>query len=363
MTMYGDTSATRGPVGPASAPSPADREPWQVDAAEFPAGGAPRDQLRHCLRYAILAPSGHNTQPWRFVLRDRSVDLRADRSRALPVVDPDDRALAISCGAALGNLRLALARFGLEHAVVPAPDPRDPDLLARVHLTGGVRPPDEDALALFEAIPNRRTTRRPFEERMPAARDLMACAAAALAEGACLHLVTAPVERDRVADLVAEGDRAQMHDPAFRAELARWMKSRRDRDHDGLSGAAFGMPDLLTPVGALAVRSVDMGDSVAEKDRALAASGPVLALLTTPDDTVADWLAAGQALSRVLLTLTARDLTAAFLNEPVEVAALRDRLRLTLGVGGVPQLLLRVGYGPALSPAARRPLSEVLTEA
>lgn len=337
-------------------------DPWQVDAGRFPADGAPREQLRHALRYAILAPSGHNAQPWRFILRDRSVDLRADRDRALPVVDPDGREMVMSCGAALGHLRVALDRFGLEHAVVTQPDPHDPDLLARVHLTGGQMQPDGETLALFEAIPQRRTTRRPFADRMPAPRDLMACAAAAMAEGACLHLVTAPEERDRVADLVAAGDRSQMGDPAFRAELARWMKPRAGRDHDGLSGGAFGMPDLLTPVGAMAVRAIDMGETVAAKDRALAAAGPVLGLLTTPEDTVADWLAAGQALSRVLLTLTARDMTSAYLNEPVEVEELRARLRETLNIGGVPQLLLRIGYGPELTPAARRPLSDVLAE-
>lgn len=370
MTTTGGVPAQG--IGGVSGTRPPAADPWRGDAsafpadlpsADFPMDGPPREQLRHALRLAVLAPSGHNTQPWRFILRDRSVDLRADRERCLSVVDPDGRELVMSCGAALGHLRVALDRHGLEHAVVALPDPRDADLLARVHLTGGTCRPDDATPALYDAIPRRRTTRRPFEDRMPAPHDLMACAAAALAEGARLHLVTAASELETVAALVADGDRTQMRDPAFRAELARWIKSRRGPGHDGVSGADFGMPDLLSPLGALAVRTVDMGDGVAEKDMALAAAGPVLGLLTTPSDTVADWLTAGQALSRALLTLTARGMTAAFLNGPVEVATLRPRLRAALHVDGVPQLLLRIGYGPSLPPSVRRPIEDVLTEA
>lgn len=63
-------------------------ESWQVDPAGFPADGGSEDQLRFALRYAVLAPSGHNTQPWRFHVDGDSVEVHADRMRALSVVDP-----------------------------------------------------------------------------------------------------------------------------------------------------------------------------------------------------------------------------------------------------------------------------------
>src|SRR3712207_9052562 len=72
-------------------------DPWLTREADFPSGGAPRDRLRFVLNYAVLAPSGHNTQPWRFRLGERHVDLLADRTSSLPVVDPEDRALVLSC--------------------------------------------------------------------------------------------------------------------------------------------------------------------------------------------------------------------------------------------------------------------------
>src|SRR3712207_1450385 len=81
---------------------------------------------------AVLAPSVHNTQPWTFVLGPDRVEVRADRSRQLPVLDPLGRELAQSVGAALFNLRVALSARGWDIAVDRLPRPDDPDLLAGV---------------------------------------------------------------------------------------------------------------------------------------------------------------------------------------------------------------------------------------
>src|SRR5690242_4977944 len=119
------------------------------------------DRLAEAIRIATLAPSTHNTQPWRFRLRGAAIDLLADRARAMPVADPDGRELTISCGAALFYLRLAVAHADANPRVMLFPDARDPDLLATVTLGD----PAERSLAeceLFAAIPRRRTDRRPF---------------------------------------------------------------------------------------------------------------------------------------------------------------------------------------------------------
>jgi len=93
-----------------SVPDPGDPlAPWNVDEAAYPHSGPTWEKLSFCVNYAVLAPSGHNTQPWRFKLGLDNVKLYADRTRALPMVDPHDRELVISCGAALFHLRLATA--------------------------------------------------------------------------------------------------------------------------------------------------------------------------------------------------------------------------------------------------------------
>ena len=87
---------------------------WEISPDEFPESGTPAENLTFLLRYAVLAPSSHNSQPWLFRVRESYVDLYADRARALPVVDPEDRDLLISCGAALFELCIAMRHFGYE---------------------------------------------------------------------------------------------------------------------------------------------------------------------------------------------------------------------------------------------------------
>jgi hypothetical protein len=338
-------------------------DPWAVDPAAFPQGDS-RARLRFLVAYAVLAPSGHNTQPWQFRLLPGPVlELHADRSRSLPVVDPDDRALTIACGAALANLRIAAEALGEDVVVEILPDPAAPALLARI-VARGARPPAVTGARLLRAMTARRTSRFAYApEPVPALLRDEALAAAARAGDARLHWLDTVEARHAVALLVSEGDRIQMADAAFRHELAAWMRSRHGTSRDGMSGAAFGMPDLLSFAAALVVRTFDVGAGQAAHDLALAEGSPALAVLATPGDTPRDWLAAGETLQRVLLAVTAGGFTASFLNQPIEVASLRPKLAAAAGVAGVPQILIRIGRGPKPVPAVRRPLREVLRDA
>lgn len=337
------------------------QETWRVDPADWPALGRGGEQLCFLLRYAILAPSGHNTQPWLFRLAGERLLLFADRTRALPVVDPHDRALVISCGAALGMLRAAARGFGAEAIIQPIPDPAEPDLLAEVALAAGT-PPTASEAARLEAIARRRTTRLRFAEA-PLPQGLPArMQALASADSVELRTLTDAEERARVGALVAEGDRAQFADPRFRRELAAWVHSRRSASRDGMSGSAFGMPDLLSPAGALVIRTFDMGEGLAAKDADIAAHSPALLLFATEGDSPVEWLAAGMAHAAVLLEVAAAGWTAAYLNQPVEVDELRPRLRDAAGLRGLPQLLMRIGPAPAIAPAVRRPVEAVLID-
>lgn len=300
----------------------------------------------------IHAPSSHNTQPWLVRLYPDALDLIADRTRALPVNDPDDRELTISCGAALFNLRVAAAAAGYAADVRVLPDAADADVLARVALQPSSA--EQADAALQPAIAGRRTYRQRFAPDLVEPAAAQALVDAARREGATLTVLDTPDARLRAAELVAEGDAAQWANPSWRRELAAWMHPRREGD--GLA-----MPSLAVPLAQAVVRTFDMGHGVGAKDRQLADESPLLAVLWTDGDAPADWLAAGQALQRVLLTGVRHGLQASYLNQPVQVAALRPKLQQLTGRPGYAQLLLRVGVpGEALPPASRRPMADVV---
>ncbi|MGE0219772.1 Acg family FMN-binding oxidoreductase [Mycolicibacterium sp.] len=333
--------------------------PWQVSDTDCP-GPSPTAPLAEFLvRYAILAPSGHNTQPWLFrIVDEHGVEVVADRSRALPVVDPDDRELVISCGAAVETFDVAARHFGQRCHVEVLPDPADADLLARIRLgTAGEPDPEDDVL--FGAITARRTNRAPYTDRCVPDVLVGQLVADAAAAGAWLHPIRGD-DRVEIADLVARGDRIQMADKDFRRELASWLHANRSAGADGMRGYGFGFGDLMSLAGPLVIRTFDLGKGQAAKDRTLAERSPLLAVLGTATDEPAQLLAAGRAVQRILLRCCAAGVSASFLNQPVEVPELRPLLGAAIGRDGPPQLLLRLGYGTPVPPEPRRPVEQVL---
>lgn len=274
--------------------------PWEVCETDFCGAETSAEQLRFLLQYAVLAPSAHNTQPWLFKIAGDAVELYADRTRALPVVDPDDRELTISCGAALFQLRIALRHFGYAGVVATLPGVDDPDLLARIRL-GNKRDATTEEHALFDAMCKRRTNRQVFEQREVPAEMLIALQQEAHAEGAWLSLLHTRDDRNAIVDLITLGDRMQWADTHFRRELAAWTRPHRGRRSDGIPTYALSFGNLISSRGLRAGRTFDLGTGQAASDRQIATGSPVLAVLGTDVDTAYDWLLAGQALGRILL--------------------------------------------------------------
>jgi hypothetical protein len=325
---------------------------------DFPVWGGPAERLRFFLSYAVLAPSRNNAQPWIFEIEGDEVRVYADASRATPTSDPDGRDLVMGCGAAIVNLRVAAAHFGHATSMEVLPGPRRDQLLARIRLEerSASSPEVEE---LFQAIPKRRTNRLPLDGREPPAGLVTQLMREARREGVWLR----PVEesqRGPVAELVAEGDRRQWADPRFRAEVAAWERPNGTRARDGLPGWAKGMSDAAALVHPLYLRFRNPGSSEAERDRRRAMGTRALLVLGTARDGVAEWLAAGEALERVLLRAAASGLFASYFSQPIAIPELRHQLGLTLGERGAPQIMLRLGYGLEVRPTPRRTVAEVL---
>jgi nitroreductase len=326
---------------------------------EFPITGTPGQKLEAAIKYAIRAPSSHNSQPWRFHVTEDALELRADRTRSLPVADPQDRELIISCGAALFHVGLGLRHFDTMPRIERLPDARDPDLLARVHV-GEAREHTAEDEALFHAISLRRTFRRRFADRCLPDGFGASLEVAARSEAAWLQIFRTPEARRAVAELVAEGDRLQMSDKRFRRELADWLRPNRGKRRDGMPGYALGLSNVKAAVGPFVVRMFDAGRGQAARDRRQIADAPMVALLGTRRDTPYHWLEAGEAIAHVLLRAQVSGVVASFFNQPIEIPELRTRLQTLAGRDGFPQMLLRLGVGRALRATRRRPVAEVV---
>ncbi|GID32303.1 Acg family FMN-binding oxidoreductase [Paractinoplanes brasiliensis] len=307
--------------------------------------------LSSCVAAAGSAPSLHNSQPWKFVIDGNAIELYADSDRRLRVIDPAGREQLISVGAALFTLRLAISRSGFASRTRMFPSAMDPELVARVTVRGRATV-TAAAESLSAAISHRRTNRWAFSPVSPPEAAVESLRDAARQEGAVLS-VASPVARTALLGLARSADRWLRERPGYEEELDRWTTGAGQRE--GVPRWAAGASDAL---GVMPLRDFT-GKSGHRRPAENFESQPTVLVLATEGDRPENWVRAGQALQRLLLTATCQQLAAMPISQLVEVPAVR---KILLGPDSElsAQMVLRVGYGRVPPATPRRPAGEVL---
>jgi hypothetical protein len=316
--------------------------------------------LRRAAVRATLAPSVHNTQPWRLLLRPGELHLQADRTRQLAVLDPTTRQLTISCGCALFNARVSLAADNIAVDVARFPDPAQPDLLASITSVEDAASDEPDLAALDRVVELRQTNRRRFADDDVPESVLETLEQAAAAEGANLYVIRHPEQRTAVAGLSQHADAIENLNPAYRAELRAWTTDDPAR-RDGVPESAVPHVDAGSD-DEIPIRDFDTHGTGGLPTATHSSRNQCLVLLGTPGDTARDWLNAGEALERVLLEVTRHGYAASPLTQVTEVPSARAQLRRELGLTGYPHVLLRIGRAAMTPGSRRRRLVDVLIE-
>jgi nitroreductase len=327
----------------------------------YPFSGSMEQQLEFLTQYAVMAPSVRQSQPWRFEIRNGVVELQAARERHLPKSDPDQRELIISCGAAMQNFVAAARHFGWHPHVEILP--AGTDLLARMSLLHHREPLEMDTI-LFYALHKSAVVPRPFKgSRIVPMGLLSELVLLANDDATWLTILKDSNARETVGGLVSEGNLIQYRDREFRAELAEGIKPSRLQPWRRAIRFSEDAGPLAARFEALRMMYMDRGPVFARQDRELALNAPVLAVLGTHNNDPRAWLRAGQTLATVLLRCLSIGVHASFLNQPVQLPALRTRLCQELGLDGHPQMLFCLGYAESEASGKSRALHDVAREA
>ena len=294
--------------------------------------------LTRLAAYAMLAPSPHNTQPWRFGVAGGWLTIGSDASRALAVADPRRRALTISAGCAAMSVLVAASAAGLAMMLEIAPD-------------GGARLAVADAgadpalAALFPALISRVTDKRRYPPEAVEPPRLT------WPEGTGVHYAA---DREYLAGLHREAVGELARTGSFARELAGWLRTDpADPRHDGMTVPL--PPDAADALIAALDRSGEPLREMGERDAEALAAGPLAGLLSTAQDTEAAWVRAGLAWQHLALAAHAGGLAVAPLTAVVENPRTRRAVSALVPAGQHVQMLFRLGRSPGpLPPTPRR---------
>jgi hypothetical protein len=328
------------------------KDVWDVSERDFPHTSSIESQLGFLLRYAILAPSTKNSQPWAFAVQGNRIHVLADLRRSQTIGDPNRRELYISLGCALENLLVAAEHFGFGHGVSYFPEPGQQELVATVTFTPGGVLSEARAGATLNAILQRHNDNRAFRSVAVPEEIRLRLIGCCVEADLQVHLTDDRHFRRWIDALTLEADRVEFADPAFRNELGYWIGQ-----------GVFGQPPLMARLGRLAVSRVDLGEPVAQQDHEIIESAALLGLICAAGDSHLAHVRTGQLFERLWLTATGIGVSI----HPMSQTMRRRELRAAVGEllpspGWTPQHLFRVGFSSPQDPhhTPRRPLEDVL---
>ena len=314
--------------------------------------------LHDLVRQATLAPSSHNTQCWRFRIAANSVSIAPDLTRRCPVVDPDDHHLFVSLGCAAENMVHAALAAGVHAA--PCFDPGGDGVINVTLETTQKR-----ISPLFQAISERQCTRGDYDGQPISPGELRQLEQAGTGDGVSVRLLTARSAMESLLEYIVAANTVQINDAAFVAELKAWIRFSADealRSGDGLFAGATGNPALPRWLGSRMMGLFLTPKSDNERYARQVRNSAGVAVFVSGRNDKAHWVEAGRCYERFALQATALGIRNAFLNQPVEIGAIRPQFAAWLGIASDqrPDLVVRFGRGPALPYSMRRPVQAVL---
>lgn len=321
---------------------------WEIDFGEFYRQASDRDRLKFLVRFAVLAPSSHNSQPWKFEIRDNTILVRPDMRRALPASDANNRQLFISLGCAIENLLIAADYYGFSSDVAYATDG------AVITLKRIRQESSEDKKHLIFSIPRRHTNRSPYEDRMPD-EGFVAWMQSLGTKDMRIDCITDQVKKDKIADVVVSAGIAAMDDKGFREELSRYVKSNITTEHIGMPMFGFGMPTPLSLIAPSVLKRFNMNRlSRRQDEKLLKEQTPMMVLISTREDNPKTWMEAGSRYERIALMAEQKDIKTAPMAAAIQIGDFYRHLQKILDTDLRPQFFFRIGYVTKATPHSPR---------
>jgi hypothetical protein len=335
---------------------------WSPGRSGFPESDR-IEQIRFLLRFAILAPSGHNAQPWRFEIdRQRhTLHIKLDCSRLLRVSDPTDRVSYMCLGTSARNFVRAAESYGLAPTLTIVED--DGEYSVRVELEDGPGDADGTEIDWIDAISRRVSNRHTYSKEAISSAQQERLTDFAI-PGVELKVFTSAGDKATIAELTARSSKKLINAKEFRRELSGYVHNNWTRAKTGMPASNQGIPDLISLAAPFAVKHARVGTWLSRRDKKQLTDAPMIVALVTNGESPHEWIRSGMAHEELFLRATGEGLALDTFAAATEDEEARKELAARLGLDGYPQILVRVGRpkkeNSAVSHSPRLSVEDVL---
>lgn len=318
------------------------------------------DDFKFLVECAIKAPSGHNTQPWKFENIENGIIIHPDFKRALPVVDIENYELYISLGCALENLLIAAKEKGYKFNVQYPKNSVSSILIELTKDETSQIMPD----ILLNEISNRQVSKIKYNDKPLSDNVVKQLGSCFNFEGISLLMLDSKKNFEKIIPLIIEANKLQFNNRDFLNELVHWIrfsKSEAEKKKDGIWSATMGMPGLGRLFGSLVMKNFVTANSEGKRLIDLLEHSQGLVIFISDTYNTEAWVKTGQAFQIFGLTATHLRVSHAHLNMPCEEKVVRQKLAKELGMENKhPLLLIRYGYADRMPYSYRRNFDEVI---
>ena len=314
--------------------------PWKVNKKDFPANGGTIERMRFLLKYAVLAPSSLNTQPWEFKVTKNSITVLADKSRVLKSVDPTLRDFYISIGCAIANIIEAAKGLSLDTELKLNNDQSSPECA----IISIKNKSNDDNDSLINFIPKRFSDKGRYnKKKIP--KPTLDVLSNSLSKTCSVDITSENSTRLKIIEYIVAADHKVMSNLKFRKEISHWLKPNFTNSKFGMPGFTMGLNLIQSIISPYLVRKLNkFADIQSKKDRELLLSSPYFGIISITTEDKMNLLEAGILYEKMCLYATKSSFRITPLSVILGYEEGRDRLRTVFGSNRDPVMFFRMGY-------------------
>lgn len=310
---------------------------WDIEINDFKNLTSNEDKLKFLIRFAILAPSSHNSQPWLFTIEKNKILVSKNEKRTLPIGDSNNRQLYISLGCAIENIVVVGNYVGFDSSVIFN---NEKDYVSIFLKDKTVL---ERADNLILNIKKRITNRGQYYNK-PINQEVIDLINSYKNIDINTDVITDVHTKDKLTDIILESTATSMKDKLFRKELSKYIIPNNSKLKIGMPGFTIGLPGIVSYIAPLLLNFFDVSKLSRKKDELILKTTPYIVIIGSRNDDKESWINVGRIFQNIALVATERDISLAVWAAPIQIGNYFKDIQEILGNNFRPQMLFRMGY-------------------